>query len=275
LASRVKAMALRLLASSATSGASAAAFHLALPGGNSAKPLLRHLVAMDDFPWSKTHVWMVDERLTDFSSPHSNFGGVVEILKAASIPYFNLHPIPVGLHPGLGTKEIADIYGRELKSLVANLKFDCVVLGLGADGHVASLFPHDVVDDNNNNNNGIHEETTQFSDSAPGELPEASPSSHHSVEKGVIVSFKNKEKNKEKNLNDNDEEPPNCRISMNYGLLNGAENVFVIALGESKRSIVGELKKTEAGKDRTLWPVDILDKSKTTFYIDHIAWDGE
>ena len=47
---------------------------------------------------------MVDERLADFSSRHSNFGGVVEILKAASIPYFNLHPIPVGLHPGLEAK---------------------------------------------------------------------------------------------------------------------------------------------------------------------------
>ena len=55
---------------------------------------------------------MVDERLADFSSRHSNFGGVVEILKAASIPYFNLHPIPVGLHPALAAKVriIWDLY---------------------------------------------------------------------------------------------------------------------------------------------------------------------
>ena len=87
---------------------------------------------------------------------------------------------------------------------------------------------------------------------------------------GGLFSFKNDE-----NVNNDDGEPPNCRISMNYGLLNRAENVFVIAMGESKRAIVGELKKAEGAKNRTLLPVDILDKSKTTFFIDDVAWGGD
>lgn len=213
-------------------------FHLALPGGNSPKALLHQLVEMEDFPWATTHIWMVDERLVPVTSPHSNFAVVMQSLGAAPIPYFNVHPISTHLHPSLDPKEIAKLYKKEIKSVVPGSKFDSVILGLGGDGHVASLFPHDV---NNHLENGA------------GENDEAD----------VIATVKSFDKNYD--------DIPNNRISFNYGLINKADNIFVLALGESKRSIVALLKE-KALPERNTLPVDLINTSKTTFCIDDVAW---
>lgn len=228
LAERVKSLALNRISAKGP-------FHLALPGGNSLKELIRQLVAMDDFPWTETHVWMVDERLVPFSSPHSNFAGVMRSLQAAPIPYLNLHPISSHLHLEITPEAIARSYKREIELTVPESKFDCVILGLGSDGHIASLFPHDLEGGRDDDE--------------------------------VIMTMKNRD------INSN-EDTPNDRISLNYGMLNRAESIFVVAAGEGKRSIVARLKEMPS-EARSRLPVDLLLKSKTTFFIDDVAWNAD
>jgi len=67
------------------------------------------------------------------------------------------------------------------------------------------------------------------------------------------------------------DETPDVRITLNYGMLNKADNVFVVATGEVKRSIVSRLKEVPS-EDRPKLPVDLLNKTVTTFYIDNDAW---
>ena len=122
---------------------SRATFHLALSGGSTSKHLFQALASMKYIPWKNVHVWLVDERCVSLTHEDSNFKNMYQhLLKDISIPYFNIHPMFVDVagqfcKPNdLGDKH----YERQLRYLV-NGSLDFVVLGVGNDGHTASLFP--------------------------------------------------------------------------------------------------------------------------------------
>ncbi|XP_048471019.1 GDH/6PGL endoplasmic bifunctional protein [Rhincodon typus] len=121
-------------------------FHLAVSGGSSPIDLFRRL-AMHHymFPWKRTHFWMVDERCVPFDDPKSNFRSLHDnLLKYFRIPYVNIHPMPVRMNQRLCVEDDrgADLYANEIEMLVNRTSFDFVLLGVGADGHTASLFPN-------------------------------------------------------------------------------------------------------------------------------------
>lgn len=120
-------------------------FHLALSGGSSPIALFQQLATGHySFPWAHTHLWLVDERCVPLSDPDSNFQGLqAHLLQHVRIPYYNIHPMPVHLHQRLCAEEDqgAQTYASEISALVANSSFDLVLLGMGTDGHTASLFP--------------------------------------------------------------------------------------------------------------------------------------
>jgi 6-phosphogluconolactonase len=120
-------------------------FHLALSGGNTPMPLYERLMYDPDFrslPWRRTHLWIVDERCVPFDDPRSNFGRISEIVVAHSdIPAAQVHPIEA-------TADDAETrYERHLRETLAwrekgHDRLDFVLLGMGDNGHTASLFPH-------------------------------------------------------------------------------------------------------------------------------------
>ncbi|XP_014873164.1 GDH/6PGL endoplasmic bifunctional protein [Poecilia latipinna] len=120
-------------------------FHLALSGGSTPLALFRRLVLHHfSFPWRDTHVWMVDERCVPLTEADSNFHSMHKhLLQHVRIPYYNIHPMPVQLNQRLCVEEDggAQLYEKEINKLVNVSSFHFVLLGVGYDGHTASLFP--------------------------------------------------------------------------------------------------------------------------------------
>jgi 6-phosphogluconolactonase len=120
-------------------------FHLALSGGSTPLPLYRRLMydpMYRDFPWPRTHVWIVDERRVGFDDERSNFKAINElIIEHSGIPATQVHPM-------FATSERADLeYEQSLRDALGwrekgQDRLDFAVLGMGGDGHTASLFPH-------------------------------------------------------------------------------------------------------------------------------------
>lgn len=119
-------------------------FHLALSGGTTPEPLYARLMYdpnYRDLPWKRTHLWIVDERRVPPDDERSNFGMIREtIVEHSDIPREQVHPIDA-------TAEDADTkYEAALRETLAwrekgHDRLDYVLLGMGADGHTASLFP--------------------------------------------------------------------------------------------------------------------------------------
>lgn len=122
-------------------------FHLALSGGTSPVMLYETLAFMaKEFPWHHSHVWLVDERCVPLNNQESNFYLIYKkLLQHVPISPFNFHPMHVMLKGGLceQSDEGAENYEAELSRSLSNNQLDFVVLGLGSDGHTASLFRHE------------------------------------------------------------------------------------------------------------------------------------
>ena len=121
-----------------------------LTGGSS--PLgLYHLLAADPFrgevPWTRVHWFMGDDRFVPENDPLSNMGAARRaFLDSVSVPRQNIHPIPTAADD---PADAARRYEDELKQFYSADRldpdrplFDLVLMGLGPDGHTASLFPH-------------------------------------------------------------------------------------------------------------------------------------
>ena len=119
-------------------------FTIALAGGGTPKPLYESL-SMQELPWSKIHVFWGDERYVPADHPDSNQLMARQAwLDKVAIPESNVHPIAVG---GKNPEEDAAHHERELKEFFGVAAgefptFDLILLGIGDDGHTASLFPH-------------------------------------------------------------------------------------------------------------------------------------
>jgi len=116
---------------------------MALAGGST--PLrLYSLLARLDLPWRSVHLFWGDERMVPFENPSSNFGAARRaMLSSIDIPKGNVHPVPVDASPaeaaGLYESDLRDFFGVGKSS--GGATFDLVILGMGEDGHTASLFP--------------------------------------------------------------------------------------------------------------------------------------
>lgn len=128
-------------------------FAVALSGGSTPQQLYEHLAGRpyrERFPWSRTHWFWGDERFVPHNNALSNYRMVREaLLSRVPIPAGNIHPIPT--YAG-SPEEAASAYEYELKSFYgadhldpARPLFDVTLLGLGEDGHTASLFPNTAV----------------------------------------------------------------------------------------------------------------------------------
>ncbi|KAL8534633.1 hypothetical protein ACS0TY_010600 [Phlomoides rotata] len=134
-------------------------FTVVLSGGSLVKSL-RKLVEqpyIDSVGWSKWHVFWVDERVVPKDHPDSNyFLAYTEFLSKVPIPAGNVYAI----NEALSAEGAADDYETCLKHLVKTKtldqsqstrfpKFDLMLIGMGPDGHIASLFPgHPLVQEN-------------------------------------------------------------------------------------------------------------------------------
>ncbi|MBW3665589.1 MAG: 6-phosphogluconolactonase [Actinobacteria bacterium] len=122
------------------------AFTVAFSGGSTPAPMLAALADLD-LPWERTHVFQVDERIAPDGHPDRNLELLREHL-TGSIPDWTtrVHPMPVGEDdPSAAAVRYAD----ELRQVCGDPPvLDLVHLGLGHDGHTASLVPGDpVLDD--------------------------------------------------------------------------------------------------------------------------------
>lgn len=119
-------------------------FTVALSGGSTPIALYEKLSKVPTLPWDRTGIFIVDERFVPYESNESNFGMIRRVLlKHLSIPDKNIHPIPT---LNLSPQDAAIEYEHEVREhlMLSNDDipiFDLILLGLGDDGHTASLFP--------------------------------------------------------------------------------------------------------------------------------------
>lgn len=115
-------------------------FALALSGGSTPRTFLRLLADTQGIDWHKTVVFLVDERMVPPHSEDSNLRQAQELLlNRVSIPEAQIHAPQTGLSPDMAASE----YENRIRTFFGPKKprFDAVQLGMGADGHTASLFP--------------------------------------------------------------------------------------------------------------------------------------
>ena len=121
-------------------------FSLVISGGSTPRPLHRLLIKepfISRIPWRIIHLFWVDDRCVPIDDPASNYGTAKkDFLDDVPVLNHQIHPMPVNAQPESG----ADIYQKELEAFFESKGeidpiFDLIVLGIGKDGHTASLFP--------------------------------------------------------------------------------------------------------------------------------------
>lgn len=116
-------------------------FTLALSGGETPR-LLFALLAQPEWQarmnWPRTQVFWVDERCVPATHPRSNYGVARQVL-FDHVAAQGVFPMNGASDPGLAAKAYAHTLSEQLGNPLSPL--DCVLLGMGEDGHTASLFP--------------------------------------------------------------------------------------------------------------------------------------
>jgi 6-phosphogluconolactonase len=121
---------------------------ICLTGGSSPERLYQLLGSSnysDRIPWHRIHWFIGDDRFVPMDDPLSNIGMARRLFLDRCAPAACIHPIPTGAASPdaaarLYEKELRDFHGADMLQPDQPL-FDLVLMGLGPDGHTASLFP--------------------------------------------------------------------------------------------------------------------------------------
>lgn len=118
------------------------AFYAALSGGSTPKAIFEHLTSApydQMVEWNKVHLFWSDERAVPPDSPESNYHMAMQAgLAKMPIPKNQIHR----MHAEDKIEENALGYEQQIAAVLKGRSFDLVMLGMGEDGHTASLFPH-------------------------------------------------------------------------------------------------------------------------------------
>ncbi len=178
---------------------------LVLAGGGTPRTVYDRLADAyrDRIPWDRVHLFQGDERFVPADHPESNYRMVVEtLLSRVPVPPENVHRVPTEMStPG----EAAEEYERTIRDFLAGRpegrrRFDLVLLGVGEDGHTASLFP---------------------ASGGEGAPPDARAAGRWVTATRAPATYPTRE-----------------RITLTYEAINGAAVVLVLAAGAAKRGPV-------------------------------------
>ncbi len=118
---------------------------IGLSGGSTPKRLYQRLAApewRDRLPWGRIHLFWGDERFVPPDHPDSNQAMVRQaMLDGVPIPTGNIHPVPTDGTPESAATRYEEALRRFAETRPGQPLFDIQLLGLGPDGHTASLFP--------------------------------------------------------------------------------------------------------------------------------------
>ncbi|WP_306013161.1 MULTISPECIES: 6-phosphogluconolactonase [unclassified Allomuricauda] len=122
-------------------------FHVALSGGSTPKIVFDVLAEnfSDKVDWNKVHFYWGDERCVPPSYEQSNYKMTVEhLFSKIELPKENIHRILGEKDPKGEALRYANLLEINLDRVEGVPQFDLVILGMGDDGHTASIFPHEI-----------------------------------------------------------------------------------------------------------------------------------
>jgi len=121
--------------------------HIALSGGSTPKIVFDELASrtITEKIWQKVHLYWGDERCVNPDDDDSNYKmTVVHLLSKIEIPEENIHRIRGENVPDYEAERYEEILESKLPIINGFPRFDLVILGMGDDGHTASIFPHEM-----------------------------------------------------------------------------------------------------------------------------------
>jgi 6-phosphogluconolactonase len=124
-------------------------FTLALTGGSTPEKAYQTLAEpgrAGRIDWAKTYLFLGDERVVPYDDPRSNYGMARRtLIDRVPVPPANLYPMPTDrIEPTVDAIAYTELLAAAFEQPADGPppRFDLILLGLGEDGHVASLFPH-------------------------------------------------------------------------------------------------------------------------------------
>lgn len=121
--------------------------HITLSGGSTPKIVFDELADdyAEDIDWKKVHLYWGDERCVPPEDDESNYKMTVEhLLSKINIPEGNVHRVRGEDEPSKEAARYAEVLEKRLPQANDIPQFDLVLLGMGDDGHTASIFPHEI-----------------------------------------------------------------------------------------------------------------------------------
>lgn len=121
--------------------------HIALSGGSTPKIVFDELAARyaDIIDWKKVHFYWGDERCVPPTDEDSNYKMTVQhLLSKIKIPAGNIHRIKGENEPEYEAERYTKLLEEQIPGHDRTPQFDLIILGMGDDGHTASIFPHEL-----------------------------------------------------------------------------------------------------------------------------------